>query len=194
MAGQRAPRRDAGSDLLRVELPLAIVGLQRHVAQLQHVGLYRQRRRLRLHVQRAVAQRDAVEIARFGDLAQVEAEIDAVGDQRLRLAVARQLHVFQSDLVRLAPRMGDFPIDRRYSLLSLIRALRRPAAQQVCPTGYSTTTANTISSSNVSNSFPINFIVYIRIGQKDTLFMPQLAGHLKGNGLIDNKKRPQAAV
>jgi len=48
--------------------------------------------------------------------------------------------------------------------------------------------ANRASSSNVNNSFPINFIAYIRSGQKDTLFMPQLVGHLKGNDLIKNKK------
>ena len=127
MTGQRAPRRDAGSDLLRVELPLVIVGLQRHVAQLQHVGLYRQRRHLRLHVQRAVAQRDAVKIARLGDLAQAEAQIDAFGDQRLRLAVARQLHVFQLNLVRLAPRMGDFSYRQ-----AVFAVVADPGAQAAC--------------------------------------------------------------
>ncbi|GAA3593462.1 hypothetical protein GCM10023078_21250 [Gibbsiella greigii] len=54
--------------------------------------------------------------------------------------------------------------------------------------------ASTINSSKVSNSFPINFIAHIRVIKKDTLFMPQLGGYLKGNGLIGNKKTAQAAV
>ncbi|MNS93582.1 hypothetical protein D3C72_1277650 [compost metagenome] len=55
MAGFGLPWRDAGVDLLRVELPGFIVGLQRHIAQLQHVGLYRQYRILLWELKRPLA-------------------------------------------------------------------------------------------------------------------------------------------
>ncbi|WP_339038503.1 hypothetical protein [Serratia symbiotica] len=68
--------------------------------------------------------------------------------------------------------------------MSLIQLLRQPAAQRVCPTMNSSMMASSARSSNVNNSFPINFMAYTRSGQKDTLFMPQLVGQLKGNNLI----------
>ena len=81
MAGFGLPWRDAGVDLLRVELPGFIVGLQRHIAQLQHVGLYWHCCVLLLQIQRAVTQRDAMEMTRFGNLAQAEAEVQTFGNQ-----------------------------------------------------------------------------------------------------------------
>ncbi|MNV92621.1 hypothetical protein D3C71_1872370 [compost metagenome] len=42
MTGFRLPWRNTGIDPLRIELPGFIVGLQCHIAQLQHIGLNRQ--------------------------------------------------------------------------------------------------------------------------------------------------------
>ncbi|MNH30744.1 hypothetical protein D3C79_910540 [compost metagenome] len=55
MTGVGLPWRNTGIDLLGIQLPGFIVGLQRHIAQLQHIGLYWQYRILLWELKRPLA-------------------------------------------------------------------------------------------------------------------------------------------
>ena len=96
----RLPWADAARHLLRAQIPFGIRAVERHVVQLQTIGLERQRRGLRGEIQRAVEQGDGVHVQRIGYLAATQADIHFFGNQGGGFSVPTEGDVFQNEVGR----------------------------------------------------------------------------------------------